>query len=140
DAPTSVPGPFDLRLHFAEVPANDHFHNRSLLTGDSVSVSADTFAATPEPGEPEYGAVPTERSLWWSWTAPATGEVRLSTEGTEYHPDLAVFIGSELTNLTHVRYRVRNGLPRLLTVKAGETYAIAAYGVGGSSGPLALQL
>jgi len=140
DAATSVPGPFDLRLHFAEVPANDHFHNRSLLTGDSVSVSADTFAATTEPGEPEYGAVPTERSLWWSWTAPATGEVRLSTEGTEYHPDLAVFTGSELTNLTQVLYRVRNGLPRFLTVKAGETYAIAAYGVGGSTGPFALQL
>jgi hypothetical protein len=82
---------FDLSLGAAA--ANDMLSTASILAGPSASSSADTTGASIEPGEPGHGfnyETPLA-SLWWKWTAPATGLVWIDTRGSEFDSILAVF-------------------------------------------------
>lgn len=62
-------------------PPNDDFANRSLLAGNSVTVTGTLQNATLQAGEPgayfpPYSAVG-GASVWWSWTADTSGRVTL---------------------------------------------------------------
>ncbi len=76
-------------------PANDSFANRIVLTGLSADTTGSNVGATTEAGEPSridgyrFGA-----SVWWSWTAPASGTVRITTFGSSFDTVLAVCTGS----------------------------------------------
>jgi hypothetical protein len=72
---------------------NDAFALAALLAGKSAFGQADSQGATAEPGEPGHGFnfAPARASLWWKWTAPATGLVALDTRGSEFDTILAVF-------------------------------------------------
>ena len=61
---------FDFELDLVPRPGNDNFTNRYLLEGTVVSTNGDSSAATREPAEPRNSLT---RSLWYSWTAPASG-------------------------------------------------------------------
>src|SRR5207247_1647951 len=61
----------------APVPANDLFQNALVLKGPSAKVQGTHRTATAEPGEPAHGGLAPARSLWFRWTAPRTGAVRL---------------------------------------------------------------
>jgi hypothetical protein len=50
---------------------NDFFAQRILLAGPTILSTANFTGATREPGEPHNAG----QSLWWEWTAPATGAV-----------------------------------------------------------------
>lgn len=89
-------GPFSLSLSLASVPANDNFAARTRIDGMNISVQGSTYLATAEQGET---SLPTyeNRSVWYSWTAPANGIV----EG--YCSKVAgVFTGNTLSNLTAI--------------------------------------
>ncbi|NJM54865.1 MAG: hypothetical protein HC841_02065 [Verrucomicrobiae bacterium] len=51
----------------------------SPLAGSSLHVAGSNVAAGREPGEPVHAGNPGGRSVWYSWTAPASGHVWLST-------------------------------------------------------------
>jgi hypothetical protein len=77
---------------FAALPANDDYVNRTVLEGESITVTAQFLNATielsvgdpPRPGfEPvAFHYFGFERnqsgSLWWEWTAPRSGSVVLT--------------------------------------------------------------
>ena len=70
-------------LSFAQPkPLNDDFAGRTVLTGASISLSASNKGATKEPGEPDHAGGTGGSSVWWTWTAPANGEVRITTDGS----------------------------------------------------------
>jgi hypothetical protein len=57
---------------------NDLFSNAVPITRHSPYVwaaSANFIGASAEPGEPQQGGKPAVRSIWYTWTAPASGHV-----------------------------------------------------------------
>jgi hypothetical protein len=96
-------------------PANDNFANAFVISGASVRATGTNVDSTKETGEPanvQYGTV-RERtghsSVWWRWTAPASGEVILTTgrvvgvsERSTFDTQLGVYTGHSLDALTEV--------------------------------------
>jgi hypothetical protein len=68
-----------LQLQFTAAPTNDNFANRALLTGSRAQINANNCAASLEPGEPDKMGNPGGSSIWYTWKAPASGRVTLST-------------------------------------------------------------
>ena len=62
-------------------PPNDNFAQRTLLTGGHLSTNGTTIGATLELTDPDLGSGLDARTVWYSWTAPASGTVALSVLG-----------------------------------------------------------
>jgi hypothetical protein len=129
----------------ADIPPNDYFTNRTVLTGTALMVQGNNTFATTEPGEPKIKGNPPSNSLWWSWTAPTNGILSLSTYASSFPNLLAVYTGSSITNLTQVAAAVsadESGNPAQVTVlaEAGTQYQIAVDGYQGGFGEVALTL
>ena len=72
-------GPFELDFSFIPSPQNDDFTNAFKLSGTNIFLMATNMAATKEPGEPDHQGNSGGSSVWYAWTAPASGRVTLST-------------------------------------------------------------
>jgi hypothetical protein len=134
---TSLVG-FSLTLQPTPRPLNDTFAERMLLTGFEGQLNSHNTNATTEPGEPLHVDT-TKRSVWWTWTAPASGLVKFTNRLPSSQCALAVYMGGSLTNLTRV---ASSPLSTALSVEVleGTTYQIAVDGVSGSYGPISIQL
>jgi len=84
-------------------PPNDNFAQRTILTGGSITTNGTTVGATLELTDPDLGAGLDARTVWYSWTAPASGTVALNVLGPyEYndfydypsYPPYGVYAGS----------------------------------------------
>lgn len=105
-------------------PPNDDFANRTLLSGVGIALTNFNSSATAEPDEPDHNGPP-QRSIWWSWTAPASGRATLTSDSGHYFD---VYVGAELTALTSVT----SGLDSFsFETSAGTAYAISADGAPG---------
>ncbi|MCI0349529.1 MAG: hypothetical protein L0Z53_08900, partial [Acidobacteriales bacterium] len=127
-------------------PPNDEFNAAQLIADPITSITFDSRCATRECGEPlhdpgQQGCV----SIWYQWTAPGTGKVLVSTEGSTFDTLLAVYRGADLANLTLVASDDDSGwygTSRLaFDVSPGTRYTIAvdAYYGRGSNGLLRLH-
>lgn len=123
------------------VPANDNFTNATVLTlnGSSLSVKGYNTNATRETGEPTQGDNPGGRSVWWRWTAPSSGTVKLDTKGSYYDTTLGVYTGSSVSALTKIGDNddINPGIVQAsdLTFNAvgGTTYRFAVDGFNNSA-------
>lgn len=89
---------------FALPPANDSFTTReSLGSGTSVTIQGDNTDATHEAGETTYGGIASS-SVWYDWTAPATGWVTVSSLTLTLDSVLGVFTGSGVNALTQAGF------------------------------------
>src|SRR5262245_2473323 len=87
----------------AAQPINDNFIDAEILFGPSetLGVGGSTLGATHEADEPpHYGEG--SASIWYRWTAPNTGVFTFDTIGSDFDTVLAVYRGTELTNLLKV--------------------------------------
>jgi hypothetical protein len=84
------------------VAANDNFAQRIAFLGQTNQVSASTTNATKESGEPNHGGNAGGHSVWWSWSAPISGRVTLSTTNSSFDTTLAVYTGTNLASLVSV--------------------------------------
>ena len=124
------------RLNLQPGPGNDAFASRTVIPGSIFSTKANNTFATKEPGEPDHAGDAGGASLWWSWTAPADGELTLTVTNSDSSlPLLAVYAGNNLSNLVMVAADrmppptfeyIAN--PLTFPVEAGVTYQIAADG------------
>ena len=75
---------------FARPNSNDRFQNRTLVSGKSISLVANTQGATrqTQEGEPYHGGRVDGMSLWWEWVAPENGGYAVRAESAS-----AVFLG-----------------------------------------------
>jgi hypothetical protein len=122
-------------------PPNDNFVNRVLLGDVSrITVQADNTAATKEPGEPTHAGNSGGKSLWWSWTAPTSGALDLTTTNSSFESLLAVYTGSTLAGLQSIASSAALPSQVRFPVSAGATYHIAVDGKDGASGSLCLSL
>lgn len=128
-----------------QAPANDHFADRTALSGSLIQVEGANYLATRESEEPNHAGELGGASVWWSWSAPFSGDVTIDTEGSSFDTLLAVYTGSVLTNLLLV---ARNDdasenqfTSRLLfPATADTTYHIAVDGFGRAVGDIHLQV
>jgi hypothetical protein len=83
-------------------PANDLFADRQVLPSNITIISGTIQGATKEAGEPNHGGNPGGRSVWYSWTAPSTGELTLQVTNNSFGPLIGVYTGSSVNSLTTV--------------------------------------
>ena len=128
-------------------PDNDLFANRATLTGTSFSIAASNVGATNEVGEPKHAGSTASHSVWWTWTAPASDSLRISTLGSDFTTLLAIYTGSVVSNLTSVasaRFSgFTNGSSYSLVdflVTNGTSYQIAVDGYNSATGNIVLSL
>lgn len=126
-------------------PGNDNFADRFSLPGSSLVVTSSSANASIELDEPLHAGNDGGSSVWWSWTAPFSGQIEVTTVGSSFDTLLAVYEGSALETLQLIAAndddpaggtRSRLGM----RVSAGITYAIAVDGYDGAAGVVVLRL
>ena len=126
-------------------PPNNNFASAQVISGCAGSVGGTTVGATREASEPNHapdgnGGI---HSIWYRWTAPATGVVTLDTVGSDFDTVLAVYTENALGALSvgfkndDIEFSVIRNSRLTFPVTAGLTYRIAVDGynnVGSESG------
>jgi hypothetical protein len=128
----------------ATPPPNDDFADaQDLGSAPGASVSGTNRYATAEFGEPNHHGYPALASVWYRWTAPTNGVVRLNTCGSNFDTLLAVYRGLTVDRLGRVAssddFCGSQSSLKFGTV-AGTTYRIAVDGYAGQQGSIALEL
>src|SRR5206468_6088524 len=129
----------------APPPANDNWANAALASGGSGSASGANDGATTESGEPlSLNGVPTGKTVWWKWTAPASGTVVFDTKGSSFDTVLGVFTGSSVSTLSPVAADDDGGgsltSQASFGAVAGTTYYLQVGSFGaGTTGSISLQ-
>jgi large repetitive protein len=101
DGFTGATGTFTL-FWVSGSPANDAFPG-TTISGSSGSVTGNTTGATGQAGEPRVAGDGPTTSVWYSWTAPASGSASFDTcTGTTWDTMLGVYTGSTVGGLTAV--------------------------------------
>lgn len=125
-------------------PVNDNLADALAITGREGSVHGSNVAATLEAGEPDHsGQQPPVNgaSVWWSWQAPATGELTFSTEGSGFDTILAVFDGPSFDAVVTVNDDAPGGLTSAVSflAEAGRIYYVQVLGWRASTGSVSLS-
>lgn len=122
-------------------PANDNFSSRTAVTGAALSLVGHNFGASEEPGEPSHSHFDDgNRSVWWSWTAPAAGVVRISAIGSLFNTLIAAYTGSSVSTLQTVAKQPFYSKILQFDAAAGATYHIAVDGHFGATGVIKLRM
>jgi hypothetical protein len=141
DGYSSATGSINLNIASIVVP-NDNFANRIALAGETANATGSNIGATQEVDEPTQSG--TINSVWWTWTAPSSGNYTFDTEGSDFDTYLNLFTGNDLTNLSLVAADDDSGegLTSLITqnVTAGTTYQIAVDGYSSATGSINLNI
>jgi V8-like Glu-specific endopeptidase len=122
-------------------PANDNFAGAAGIDGLAGSATGTNAGATRETNEPVHGSRAGGGSVWWRWTAPASGTVSFTTEGSTFDTRLAIYTGAGLTSLAVVAANDDFGGPTSRVEFAaafGTTYHVAVDGNAGASGNIRL--
>ena len=131
-----------LTLNWSIPPANDHLAAAAAISGLDGTANGVTDAATKQAGEPNHGANPGGASVWYRWTAPATGTAIVSTAGSTFDTLLGVYTGTSVGALTAKAGNDDDGALTTsrvsFAVTAGSTYLIAVDGKAGASGSVTL--
>jgi hypothetical protein len=132
-------GTFKLRIESTPPPTNDDFADAETLVtqlqeefeGEAFYFGSEfghNWNATEESGEPEYAGGSSGASVWYSWTAPVSGEARLGGccgSGVR----LGLYTGDSLEALHLLVGGVGPGGSTTFIASAGTTYRIVAYGL-----------
>ena len=136
----------DLLQAVAATPANDNFSSSSAInnptnatSGPNFTVNGLSILSTKESGEPNHAGNSGGHSVWWKWTAPASGQFSLDTHGSNYDTLLAVYRGSSVNALTNIAANDDDGFSNgnsslVLQAQSGLEYNIAVDGANGADG------
>lgn len=124
-------------------PLNDVFAQATVLDGNSGTATGWNLNATQEAGEPVHAGTTGGKSVWWLWTAGASGTASFDTHGSGFDTLLAVYTGSSVTALVAVAANDNDGPAGnasglSFAATAGMTYRIAVDGKSGASGAVKL--
>ena len=131
----------------SQAPVNDMADlPTSLGNGVSFTQSGSLLGATAQSGEPALARLPATRSVWFTYTAPATGRLVVDTIGSDFNSVLGVYSGtvgvfSSLKLLAANDDIATGNLQSLvsLPVTSGATYIIKVDGRKSSTGSYTLR-
>jgi Bacterial Ig-like domain len=135
-----------LTYQTAPPPANDDLSGAQSVSGTSASVNGTNRYASRQVGEPNHWSTSAgEHSVWYSWTAPSSGQVELNTCTSSFDTVLAVYTGSSFGTMSQVASNDdacgTNGSQLIFNATAGTTYRIAVSGFFSTSeGTFTLQV
>jgi Peptidase C10 family/Spi protease inhibitor len=130
----------NIALNWSAPPVNDDFDSSTVITDYTGQTEGDNMGAAKEPGEPDHAGNSGGASVWWTWTAPASGPATFNTFGSDVDLDtlLAVYTGDSVDSLTLIESNDDSGpyLHSALTFPAakGTTYRIVVDGYNWSTG------
>jgi len=135
------------RLRWLPLLENDFFAQRRKLLGNELDVSASNLGATRETGEPERrlpeGNLKVEYTIWFSWTAPASGWARLRRTSEDPPIYAEVFTGDSLGWLKSLWTETEsfNPLDEFdFLVEAGRSYQVSVGSAADWTGTFQLHL
>jgi len=102
-------------------PANDNFSDAIEVTGASGQTTGTNVDATSEESEPGH-----YKSVWWKWTAPASGYYTFDTDGSDFQTMLDVYTGSKIQDLKKVA--TNYGGREIFYAQSGTRYSITVSG------------
>ncbi len=128
-----------------QAPANDQFANAITLNGPIVTTTGSNVGATKAfgggGGEPSIGGgLPLfgGASVWWNWTAAASGPTTIDTEGSSFDTLLGAFTGAAQNALTLVSgnndFEANTWSKITFNAVAGTTYRIMVDGLRSGTG------
>lgn len=88
-----------LTVAVSAAPANDNFANATVINNGNGTVTTTNVGATKEPGEPVHALNRGGASIWFKYTAPNNGVLKVDTQGSLTNTLLAVYQGSSLNTL-----------------------------------------
>ena len=130
------------------VPANNDFANAQIISGCSGTITGSSNLATKEAGEPNHepGGNAGGGSVWYQWQAPSTGNVTITTLGSNFDTLLAVYTGNSVGALTALAKNddvdTNAGIVTstvTFAATAGTVYKIAVDGFDGDTGNVVLN-
>ena len=129
----------------ATPPVNDNFANSITLSGQNITIRGTNIGATYEVNEPAHAGRRPEASVWYSWTAPFTGQVSIDTLGSDFDTILAVYYGNSLSSLSEVASNddisdTEYSSKVIFNVTNGITYRIVVAGYNGACGGFYLSI
>ena len=138
----------NISLSLGQSVVNDDFENALPLVGLNARASSENIAATRQEGEPDHVANTFgEKSVWWRWTAPLSGNVTMSTSASNsFDTLLAVYTGSALDELVLVGSNDDDERTGVWTsslsfyAEEGVEYRIAVDGWNGGFGDISLTV
>jgi hypothetical protein len=145
-ASTNTPGSYQVNVRPAPGPPNDNFASATVVSGGAWTVTGNNRDATAEAGEPFPFVQDSSplASVWWKWTAPATGKFRLSTSGSSFNNILSIYTGATLTGLAQVAQNQNGGWTSsgsfVFDAVSGTTYTIRVDGQLSGEGDITLSL
>lgn len=139
----ALTGSVSLHYYFASAPpANNDFASASVLTGAKGQIAGSNLGASKQSGEPDHATSLGGRSVWYQWTAPASGQVTFDTFGRHFDSVLAIYTGGAVNALTSVAVNddVAAGVVQLsrasFAAAAGTVYHIAVDGWASAGVPV----
>lgn len=126
-------------------PGNDLFANAQSINGNSGGIAGSNAGAGKEAGEPDHAGNAGGRSIWFVWSAPASGTWTFDTLGSEFDTLLAIYTGGAINILAPVGSNddspdlPGNASKVSFAALSGMTYRIAVDGYVGLSGILKLN-
>src|SRR2546422_3407025 len=75
-------------------PVNNNFANAIPLSGPTITTTGSNVGANKEFFEPNHGGNRGGASVWWTWTAPASGSTTIDTMGSDFNTLLGVYTGN----------------------------------------------
>jgi len=120
-------------------PANDNFADSEVIAGASGTVAGTNVDATLEVNEPVNPEDGGGSSVWYNWTAPASGTFIIHTDGSDFDTIMAVYTGTALTNLVLVDAGDLNDARIEFTAVNGTTYHISVDGWNNNTGDVVLN-
>jgi hypothetical protein len=127
-------------------PTNDKLANAITITGFPTTFSGGTnINATAEASESTHGLQAPVASVWYTWVAPSSGPVTVTTDGSDFDTTLSVYQGSiSYANLISLGENDNDNAGSTSTVSflatAGQTYSFAVDGALGATGHIVIGL
>lgn len=120
-------------------PSNDDLSNAVALSGPFGSTSDNNAGASRQSGEPIHASAATGASIWFLWTAPATGTVTFDTTGSAIPTALAAYTGSAVDALTELASNTGNPSTLSFSATGGASYAIVVDSSSAARGDVTLN-
>ena len=147
DGQSRSEGALKITVQPAPAPPNDNFASRLVLTGVNTSANTNLLAASLEASEVNPSAPNGGHSVWYDWTAPASGSAFFRAVADNFSPAFGLYTGNTLASLSQL---VSGGSGAATTtaqtflvpypVSSGTSYKIRVDGLPSSNGNLQVNV